>query len=473
MKKITTNMYQAEDERKIDYKLEEFRKKNKITKTYFKNNVNKYKNHFDINVEEIKNFDGESNYNIPFLAEPIMGLMFKNFKFNPLVDGRRNKNNIPIERLIEYNKKIFEDIDRLPNDIKYNIKSTSTYEFNYVLNEAIPIILDKMSILFSLIISESSVSAGNPYRDLIDSLDSWIANFIEHSIELEKKQNEIENEKILMVNIGTFGSVNFEKNSTYIMDKILKDEYVNNIKKVDLLKDRLKIDGTESLFEYLECTLKNNVIDKSKIDRGKLIKWINNEENNEVDNYESLLSDRECYLEKFKSSLNIDKISEDSIEYKNEQIISNIKDTIISELENLQNECSDYREIVNTIDKILHGENFDIHTIMLYNKIKIIVNSKEYKLIVEQNFNASDQDYDKFDILIKKLAEDLWIETYKDRYEKVNKIKDIVDNKYKEFEDKNSQLNLIRLYLSKAIGQTITPTLQKEIKELSKEINKK
>lgn len=473
MGKIPTTMYQAEDERKIDYKLEEFRKKNKITKTYFKNNVNQYKNHFDINVEEIKNFDEEANYNIPFLAEPIMGLMFKNFKFNPLVDGRRNKNNIPIEKLIEYNKKIFEDIDKLPNDIKYNIKNTSTYEFNYALNEAIPIILDKMSILLSLIISESSVSAGNPYRDLIDSLDSWITNFMEHSIELEGKQNKIDNEKILVVNVGTFGKINIEKNSTYIMDKILKDEYVNNIKNVDLLKDKLKIDGTESLFEYLEYKLTNKEIDKSKIDRDKLIKWINNEDNNEINNYESLLADRECYLEEFKSSLNIDRICKDNIEHQKKPMILNIKDTIYSELENLQNKCSGYRDIVNTIDQILYGENFDIYTIMLYNKIKAIVNSEEYKLIVEQDFNVLDEDYDKFDIFLEKLAEDLWIETYKDEYEKVNKIRDIMDNKYKEFEEKNSQLNLIRTHLSKAIGQTITPTLQREIKELSKEINEK
>ena len=78
--------------------------------------------------------------------------MFKNFKLNPLVDGRINKNAISIDKFIEYNKKIFEDIEELPNDIKFNIKNTSTYEFNYILNEVIPIILNKMTILFSLII---------------------------------------------------------------------------------------------------------------------------------------------------------------------------------------------------------------------------------------------------------------------------------------------------------------------------------
>ena len=468
MEKISTSVYHPEDERKIDYKLDEFRKKNKIGKTYFKNNITKYKNHFNINIEEIKNFDEDTNYNIPFLAEPIMGIMFKNFKLNPLVDGRRNKNNIDIDKLIQYNKKIFKDIDELPNDIKYNIKNTSTYEFNYILNEVIPIILDKMAILFSLIISGSRVSAGNSYIDLINSLDSWIMNFVNYSIELEEKQEKLDNNEILRINISNYGKFNVEKSNTYIMDKILKDEYINNINKVDLLKEKMKLVGTENLFEYIDCKSNKKGIDKSKIDREKLIEWINNEEYNKIYDYKNLLADREQYLQEFKSKLNIEKIDIDTLECKKTKETLDIKEIIYDELEKLQNEYSNYTDIVNVIDKILYNKDYDIHTILLYNKIKLIINSKEYKSIVGQEFEASDEDYDKFDALLEKLAEDLWIETYKDEYEKVKKIKNIIDNKYKEFDEKKSQLNLIRSYLSKAIGQTITPTLQKEIMELSK-----
>lgn len=468
MEKIKKPVYQPEDERKIDYKLDEFRKKNKISKTYFKNNIKKYKNYFDINVEEIKNFDEDTNYNIPFLVEPIMGIMFKNFKLNPLVDGRINKNAISIDKFIEYNKKIFEDIEELPNDIKFNIKNTSTYEFNYILNEVIPIILNKMTILFSLIISESSVSAGNSYIDLIDALDSWIVNFVKHSVELKEKKENIDNNEILMINIDNYGQFNFEKNNTYLMDKILKDEYINNINKVNLLKEKMKIIGTENLFEYINCKSNDKKIDKSKIDRERVIEWINNEELNKIYDYSNLLSEKEQFLQDFKSKLTMEKIDIDILECQKRKMILDIKEIINIELYTLKNKYSNYTDVRNVVDKILHSTDYDIYTIMLYKKVKLIINSKEYISIFEQDTDCLDEDYDNFNIFLEKLAEELWIETYKDDYDKVKKVKNIIDNKYKELDNKKSQLNLIRSYLSKAMGQTITPILQKEIMELSK-----
>lgn len=468
MEKIKKPVYQPEDERKIDYKLDEFRKKNKISKTYFKNNIKKYKNYFDINVEEIKNFDEDTNYNIPFLVEPIMGIMFKNFKLNPLVDGRINKNAISIDKFIEYNKKIFEDIEELPNDIKFNIKNTSTYEFNYILNEVIPIILNKMTILFSLIISESSVSAGNSYIDLIDALDSWIVNFVKHSVELKEKKENIDNNEILMINIDNYGQFNFEKNNTYLMDKILKDEYINNINKVNLLKEKMKIIGTENLFEYINCKSNDKKIDKSKVDRERVIEWINNEELNKIYDYSNLLSEKEQFLQDFKSKLTMEKIDIDILECQKRKMILDIKEIINIELYTLKNKYSNYTDVRNVVDKILHSTDYDIYTIMLYKKVKLIINSKEYISIFEQDTDCLDEDYDNFNIFLEKLAEELWIETYKDDYDKVKKVKNIIDNKYKELDNKKSQLNLIRSYLSKAMGQTITPILQKEIMELSK-----
>ena len=468
-------VYQPEDEKKIDYKLDEFRKKNKIRKNYFKNNIDSYKKHFNINIEEIKSGDEDTNYNIPFLVEPIMGMMFRNFKVNPLVDGRRNKNNIPIDQIIDYNSKILEDIEKLPIDMKYNIKNTSTYEFNYILNEVVPIILDKFSILFSLIISESSVSAGNEYVDLIDALDSWIMNFLKHSIEAEKCRQYANKNNIPIINIDNYGNLNFEKDSTYIIDKILKDEYKYNLSKTKCLKETLKDKGTKNLFEYLEYKSRKKTMDKSKIDREKLIKWINNEEDSDVYKYEKLLSDREEYLEDVKNKLNINlnKINSNVAENIKQKTIEEIELVIHDELETLHKNISEPEEFINKIDNILGGEKYDYHTIFLYNKIKEIVNYEEYKVMVSKDHNISDEDYDRFDKVVKKLAIDLWEGVYKEYYEDIEQIDNILNSKYDELRENKSQLNLIRTYLSKAMGQTITPILQKEIEELSKDNNEK
>lgn len=474
---LKKELYFPEDEKLIDYKLDEFRKKNKITKNYFKNNIEGYIKHFNINIEEIKNGDEDTNYNIPFLAEPIMGIMFRNFKLNPLVDGRRNKNNISIDKLIEYNKKILEDIDQLPTDMKYNIKKTSTYEFNYILNEVIPIILDKMSILFSMIISNSSVSAGNSYIELIDSLDSWIINFINQSIDREESYRDKGDNEHLELNIDNLGNFNTEKNGTYIIDKILKDEYIGNINKVEILKEKLKKVGKDNLFEFIgykENKIKQGSkkkIDKNYIDREKLIKWINDEKSLSINNYEELLIDRERYLIDLKRSLNLDAYG-----YNHEGEIKQYRRVIEYTVSNLAEHHKGYLEKLNVIDSILASDClYDIHTKILYNKVKTVISSQEYTLAIENGFNDTDIIQNKYNVFLDKVAKDMMEEynryLYEENkllYERNKKVKSILEDKNKEFMEKNSQLNLIRSYLSKAMGQTITPILLDEITKLSK-----
>ncbi|MDN4762904.1 hypothetical protein QYP21_03045 [Clostridioides difficile] len=473
-KNIKEELYSPEDEKLIDYKLSEFRKKNKIGDIYFKNNIESYIKHFNLNIEEIKNGDEDTNYNIPFLAEPIMGVMFRNFKLNPLVDGRRNKNNIPIDKLIEYNQKLFEDIEQLPIDMKYNLKRTSTYEFNYMLNEVIPVILDKMSILFSLLIFNSSVSAGNPYIDLIDSLDSWIVNFINYSIDLEEKNETINDESYIRINIDNYGGLNFEKDSTYIMDKILKDEYITNINKVILLKDKLKKVGTQNLFDYIDCKANKKIIDKSKIDREKIIKWINDIENEDTYYYKNLLHNREIDLQFYKDDLSISKLDYyNKLDYYQEQFTIDYRNKIHMALLDLEESYKEYKDKIDFIDKILKGNEYDMFYKCLYAKLKKIINSKEYSLAIKEEIDDIDFIESEFNKLLDKLAKEMWIELNGDSYKKDKRIKEIIEMKYEELNEKESQINLVRSYLAKAIGQTITPTLQDEIKRLSKNTDEK
>ncbi|WP_161496244.1 hypothetical protein, partial [Clostridioides difficile] len=129
-------------------------------------------------------------------------------------------------------------INKLPEDLQYEIKNTTAYNYNYNLNLFIPILVEKLDYLFKLALCKENIERGYGILELIQSLDGLIYNLKEKQMqEMDKSDNGIKKE--------------FQNSTNSIIDSALKYSYNNQIA---LMME----------VEKIVCNDKQGSIDKNK-----------------------------------------------------------------------------------------------------------------------------------------------------------------------------------------------------------------
>ncbi len=501
MKKSTRvdSKYIKGDTKKVNYTKDEFDELLKHNEGYFKNHVEKYENYYNLERRELKAFGASGQYNIPYLTAPLIKIMMENITENPYRNGRlvkvedrktkkerqkyynneeikdekkiilENGDGLDLDKIIKYNEVIIKDIENLPIDIKVNLKKSTVYEFNYVLNEVMPHILDRFSILFSLLISQSSVSAGNSYIDLINALDSWIRNFAIHSIDIEEYKDTIYREgidsiedlkngkKSKLLNIGTDKIFNEEVDKSYIIDSILREEYYRNLELAQKFNDKVKNRGLIDFLEYVGYEGDSNNIDKSILRRSELLEWIEYTDKNNYKNIKEELDILENRLLNFKNRVkSIDKVKNGKM-----MRVNFYKDIMRSIVKSVSKDPILHRErIIDDLVGFIEPRELALY---MRKHLKQIISLSSYKKATSMNIIDIDSDFDK-DLEIYAIR--LWEEYDCKDKKKEKKIEKLINGYYEKLRLEEKQISNIRVHLTKAVEEMIVPKLIDEINNL-------
>ena len=498
-KKTEKDKYIRGDIKKVNYTKEEFECLLNCSKGYFKNHIDKYEDYYNLNREELKGFGIGGQYNIPYLTAPLIKIMLGNITENPYRDGRlakvedrKNKKEryksyskdeiikekkmiledgrgLNLDKIIKYNELIIKGIEDLPTDIKEKLKKNTTYEFNYVLNEVIPLILDRFSILFSLIISQSSVSAGNSYIDLINALDSWIRNFAIHSIDHEENRDKMYREevdsveelkngnKVKLVNVDTNRTLNSEVDKSYIIDSVLREEYYRNLNLAKVFDDKVKENGLKEFFEYIGYEGDYNNINKNEINRYKLLEWIGQIDKNYNKKSRQNIAIVESRLVDFKSKVR----SIDRIRNGKTLRVDFYKKIMKSIVKSVSKDPIMYRDrIIDDAVGFIEPRELGI---MMSRYLKRIIRLNSYNQSIVMGTVDVDPSFDRD---LELYATKLWEEFDCRDKKKEKQIEKLINQYYEKLRNGDVQISKTKLHLTKAIEEMIIPKLIDEINNL-------
>lgn len=392
---MVTKNYNVDIRKSVNYTKREFLETYRIKESKFRENIREVMSYFNLNIESIKrDFEESANYEIPYEIAPLLAMMISitaNKSINPYRDARKDKDRISVSECIDYNKLIIEELEKLPQYLKNNIKENYSYKINLELHKYIPLLQDRLNTIFSIIRYRNRITAGNIILDIVSDLDEIInkylyefqkginykndLKFIDESLskEVYKKNIYINKE----YNINSLITETYNKFNPY------KDEVTlcKNINFLGTISDDMDEKNIEELRkEYLE-ELNLNSID-SKI-------------NVLFDNFDRRVND------KFNLLLSKSKYFEEN---KNEKIEKYI---------NIIN-CA-YEDYVKGNN--INGYNYYIDIYTLENYFKYIQKSSEKEKIIK---TIAEEMVEKDILKVKRL------EIFKDNINK-NGVKDSID----------------------------------------------
>lgn len=223
---------------------EQIEKEYNINSSNFIPYTNKLFNELGLDPNTIRITKG-NRYSIPIVTEPLFKIMILNCINNPIY---KNK-DISFKDILDYNENIFEEIDKLPNDLKYYIKNTMSYRYNINLNTVVPILVDKLEYLLKLVLSKDNIETGNGIVSLIKSIDDWI--YIIENVKSKKSMLYIDD------NIR-----NMQDSTNCIIDSAIKSCYNNEVGLTKIIESKLAESN------------KNNNVKLTEFNREEIIKWI-------------------------------------------------------------------------------------------------------------------------------------------------------------------------------------------------------
>lgn len=471
---MTRELLDFEDYKHIFMKTrKEFVKDNKIKDNNFTKDVEYFMENLGLDPESMRSCDGSDSYQISLLLEPIIAIIMKDCKDNPVY--KKNK-GISITDIIDYNKIILKKINKLPEDLKYEIKQTRAYDYNYKLNILMPMLVERLDLLFKLVISESNIESGDGIVQIIKQIDEWIINLKD----VEIKQDEIK--EIMNDSEVEFDPMDWNTQDTTnsLIDSALKSSYNNQIGLTKLAREKLKYEG-----------ISKGIIDTDdKMSREEIINWIFyngkkapedtlnyiKEKHKEIDlkyrrvrsSYDSLKIENRIKRQKEIDKQNFEEIRCNSLEI--------VDKSIRRFLEELKNHDGDYGEFNNYNEMFIYVKNLlsdtdintlvleDIHSILYTNILEI--NNKMIQ-IKKKNIECF-----CFENEIEQLLNDVDDELTT----RINENKKYLNRLYKVvLEDfKNTKDNLdrekIKESLYMALGQSIKGSLDKSKKTLKSDI---
>lgn len=453
----------------------EFTEDNKINDNNFTRDVNFFIDNLGLDPETIRADDGRDNFQFSLLLEPIISIIMKECKNNPVY--KKNK-RISINDMIEYNKIIFKEINKLPEDLKYDIKQTESYYYNYKLNILLPMLIERLDLLFKLVISESNIESGDGIVQLIKNIDEWIIRLKEEEVKYNKVKEIVQNNNSALeldLHYEIHNSTQDGTNS--LIDSALKVCYNNQIGLTKKAREKFKKEGIKfaekkmSRQDIISWTLYNGELEPEDISSYKNQKYmdIDSKYRKIRSNYDSLKIEKRLKQIEKNNKQNFKEIRiaylssiEEAIRRYLKQVIDyNVDDKILND------KCFalEYIKYLIRSHKVVRDDILDDITPIIYDYI-MKINKKIIK-IKGNNSTCFDFEYD-IQCFLVEVNSKLEI-----KIKEINKIK---KNVYKEVieEFKNSKDNLARVKikdaLSLALGQAITENLYNSKEILRSEI---
>lgn len=180
--------------KKIAYTKEEFIKEFDIKESIFRNNINYVMDYFKLDIRTIKaDYEETTNYQIPYEIAPLLAMMISiagNKSRVPYMDKRKDKNKISSTEYIQYNNMVINELDKLPDYLKNNIKKHYFYKTNIELHKYIPILNDRLETILSIIKYKNKITSGNIILQLIKELDEVINKYLHEFLnEMNNKED--------------------------------------------------------------------------------------------------------------------------------------------------------------------------------------------------------------------------------------------------------------------------------------------
>lgn len=337
------------------------------------------------------------SYIIPKTAEDILALMIKSTK-DSVVNDKTDEEKINIDDINRYNKNIFKYIEKLPKRVKNNIKLTETYKMNKELQESLNMLLNRVNLLFNVLLSKSDVNAGDQIKRLISYIDSFLYSYAGKQVKLKMNSytgEEYDDRGLKNPNEGN-----------YLLESIFKEEFLDSIQTNVEILDYLKTNNISSKklrndLKEVEKLYKDNVIDKNKSFEGENIYILNQLYKCGIESHE----EREKYIQRYKEELERQQNEIDNWE------------------NDLKNERKEKKYFFNQYESIS-----EILKLEFYNKYK--------KEIIEKMITAD---------FLKNCLE---IKT-NDKKERYKKLYEIIDPKWMEVMDAYKNVYFIEYLLGK------------------------
>lgn len=407
---------------KINYSRKEFIKKYKnssISRYMFKTILPKFLNYFEIEKKDLKRENiEEAEYEIQYDIADLLCLMLKNYNQNPLYRINAKTSAIASSTISKYNNVIIDDIEKLPDYLKYFIKKNENFKFNYTLAKYMPILLDRLSLLFTTMSLYSNSNSGNILTDLIVTIDNLTDKYYTHASELEYNRK---NTNINILNVGTLNSFNAQNDLGYSIDNILRETFKiyhreNNSK----FYAAMPKDLNDEILNSSENNLTEPELDTL---RDKYTNFLNS-----VYTTPQKLEEQRIEYEKINAQIyQIKNLINPHIFMENKEIYINDFKT------NLYIALDKYKNKGGSINNYFEGINLALFIIKL-----------------DKIFDTEED----LDNAIDSLAEEFY--SHQLKYVKLKY------QLYRELKEDESNSNLIRKHLDLALGQTLLLILDKE-----------
>lgn len=227
--------------------------------------------------------NNSTRYDIPYEFADLLNCMIKAYELS-ITKGKKfpkNKKTLKMDEIINYNKKLFDEIEKLPDYIKYDIKKDSSYKYNYKFNELSKILIEKLSVLFSIVMLRSNVEAGNILEELIKNIDILICRYFDDYI----FKKYLMDENIMQINLDEDFNINFKNRSKYSLESVLKNAF-DDLKIKWEYKSRKTIEKNKlDVIEYdIEYTKNKNIFGFKDYMLNINLKNNNNDLDSEINN---------------------------------------------------------------------------------------------------------------------------------------------------------------------------------------------
>lgn len=111
--------------KKIDYTKEEFLNTFGIKESKFRFNIKEVMEYFNLDIVSIKaDYEETTNYRIPYEIAPLLAMMISIAGSKSEIPYRKGESKISATKCIEYNNKVINELEKLPDYLKNNIKKT-------------------------------------------------------------------------------------------------------------------------------------------------------------------------------------------------------------------------------------------------------------------------------------------------------------------------------------------------------------
>lgn len=294
----------------VNYTTSEFIKRFGGKENIIGEKIRKTTNYFKLDSKLLHSdpYNNSSTYEIPFEVVELLNCMIKAYEIS-LTRVERfpcKKGEFKIDIINNNNKEIIGEIEKLPDYIKYLVKRSSSYKYNYKLKDLSKIFSEKLATIFSIIFSKSNVEAGNVVEDIVKGIDLWIFLYFDNYIGIQYANKN----NIPILNYDENKNFNCKNNSEYAIEYSLKNAFNVILEARDVLFNRgrnnikLKSDKNQFSLDELsnlknsvntDCYKKDKEFDGEKLKRVfKNIKSKNNEKlNNKINDIINKIDNKE------------------------------------------------------------------------------------------------------------------------------------------------------------------------------------